>query len=417
MFIGKLKQAVFLIIFSFSSANIFAQDTVRLNIEAAEKIFLQKNSALLAQKYNIDAQRALIIQARLYPNPNISYVRGLNKPDSLKAEQAVQIQQVILLAGKRKKQIAMAETNTLLAEDNYLDLLRTLKYTLRSDFFSIYYWQQTSRVYDEEINALKKILTAFEKEMEKGYIAKTEVMRVKAQLYSLQSEYNDLRNQINDAESEVRTVIDSLGIYIVPIIDTVKIANVDPLKYPLSTLLDSAAKNRSDLMTARHNLALSNQNYKYQKALAVPDVTLSGSYDTYGSAWPFIKIAGVSMDIPVFNRNQGNIKSSKFQIKSDEAALQSVQIQYEENVYRSLEKAITQHNLYKSLDKNFPKEMDILSKAVLDNYTKRNIGLLDFLNFYDSYKQNIVQLNNILGNLANSYENIDFMTGTDFFYK
>jgi cobalt-zinc-cadmium efflux system outer membrane protein len=79
--------------------------------------------------------------------------------------------------------------------------------------------------------------------------------------------------------------------------------------------------------------------------------------------------------------------------------------------------AITQYKLYSGLDKNFSKEFDSLSKDVLEQYLKRNMGLLDFLTFYDSYKTNIVQLNNILSNLANAYENIDYVTGTDFFYK
>ena len=47
-------------------------DTVYLKLPDAEKMFLDSNFLLLAQKYNVDAQKALIIQARLWPNPNFS---------------------------------------------------------------------------------------------------------------------------------------------------------------------------------------------------------------------------------------------------------------------------------------------------------------------------------------------------------
>ncbi len=59
-------------------------DTLRINLDSAERLFISGNYTLLAQKYNIDAQKALIIQARLWPNPNLSFDHGpvipLNDP-------------------------------------------------------------------------------------------------------------------------------------------------------------------------------------------------------------------------------------------------------------------------------------------------------------------------------------------------
>jgi len=408
----------------FGQAPNKVPDTLRVTLTDAEQLFLQKNLLLLAAKYNVEAQRAFVLQTKLYPNPYLTYTNAVYNSINKKyfdvghqSDNTPGISQLILLAGKRKKQVGMAETGSLLAEDKYLDLLRTLKFTLRSDFFSTYYLQQTEKVFLKEIDALKKILSAFQSQLDKGNISKTEVVRVQAQLYALQSEYNDLKNSINDNESEVRTLLDSLGIYVVPVIDTTKIESADPLKYTLNNLLDSASKNRTDLKLARHSLMLSNQNLTYQKSLAVPDITLGTMFTQASNFIPNEMAYAFGLSVPLFNRNQGNIKSAKFQIKSYEANLKSVQLQYEENVYRAWEKALTQYNLFQSFDKNFSHQFDQLARSVLDNYTKRNIGLLDFLNFYESYKQNTVQLNSIRSDLANSYENINYMTGTDFFNK
>ena len=86
----------------------------------------------------------------------------------------------------------MAEANATIAEYQFFDLLRTLKYTLRTDFFNIYYFMESAKVYDAEIHALQEIVTAFAQQEGKGYISKKEVVRIKAQLYSFQNEYNDL---------------------------------------------------------------------------------------------------------------------------------------------------------------------------------------------------------------------------------
>src|SRR5271167_1518222 len=108
------------------------QDTLRLQLPEAEKMFLDSNLQLLAQRYNIDANQALVIQARLWPNPNFSvghtlYSAQLHQffPTGPNDETTLQLDQVILLAGKRNKQIRIAQANVELTQYQFFDLLRT----------------------------------------------------------------------------------------------------------------------------------------------------------------------------------------------------------------------------------------------------------------------------------------------------
>lgn len=405
---------------------VHAQDTLRLTLPEAESRFLNANLSLLAQKYNINAQRAFVIQAKLYPNPNINISQGAYNTQTHKwfqtsktdGEEAAQLQQLIILAHKIKKQTRIAETNVELAEYSFYDLLRNLKFTLRNDFYSIFYLQQSARVYSQEIESLKKIRDVFEQQRDKGYIARTEVIRIKAQLYSLQNELNDLLNQINDKESELRLVIQSTpNVYLAPEVDTSKVLSENPLSFPLQALIDSAYQNRPDLLLARGNVKLAKQNYDYQKSLAVPDLTVGPSYDKNGSYIHNFNAVSLGFNIPIFNRNQGNIKGYKNLIGFNNLQAQNVQKTVEEQVYRAVQRAVDADKLYQSIDKSFTKEFSQLAQAVYENYLKRNISLLDFLNFYDSYKTYIVQQNYILQNRAGALENINFLTGTNFFNK
>src|SRR5579885_663517 len=72
-------QGLFVVFFSYNShaQNNLINDTISLNLRNAEDTFLKNNLSLLAQKFNINAQKALILQAKLYPNPNINIVQGL----------------------------------------------------------------------------------------------------------------------------------------------------------------------------------------------------------------------------------------------------------------------------------------------------------------------------------------------------
>ncbi|HEV3413378.1 MAG TPA: hypothetical protein VG101_12930, partial [Puia sp.] len=65
-----------LIIITFISPARAQRDTLKIDLFHAEKIFLDSNFQLLAQRYNIDVQRALILQAKLWPNPNLSIAQG-----------------------------------------------------------------------------------------------------------------------------------------------------------------------------------------------------------------------------------------------------------------------------------------------------------------------------------------------------
>jgi len=400
----------------------FQTDTLHISLDSAERTFLHNNLLLLAQKYNIDAQKALIIQARLYPNPNIAisntfYQTQTNKllPVGSNGELQTTLSQIIILAGKRNKQIKIAETNVKLAEYQFYDLIRTLKYALRTDFFNIYYQQQSAKVYDQEIRSLQQVVNAFEQQKGKGYIAEKEVVRIKAQLYSLESEYNDLVNQINDIQSELRLILQVKDYYIDPIVNNNTIAGLSPDKYSLATMIDSAYHARTDLKIAKTTVDLSRQNYSLQKAMAVPDVTLQLGYDQQGSYIKNFNSLGFGIDVPLFNRNQGNIKSAKSIIDFSATSQKSTEATVEEQIYRSLQKAYDNNTLYHKIDPSFGKDFERLKNEVLINYKKRNIGLLDFLDFYDSFKQNTLQINTVKFNRISAFEDINFYTGTNFF--
>jgi outer membrane protein, heavy metal efflux system len=400
-------------------------DTLRINLDSAERLFITGNYTLLAQKYNIQSQKALEIQAKLYPNPNLSLFYSLYNsqtkkffpigPDSSGGELTAQLSQLIYLAGKRKKQVKIAEANTRLAELQFYDLIRTLKYTLRTDFYNIYFLLQSSTVYDEEIKSLQQVVHAFEEQEGKGYIAEKEVIRIKAQLYTLLGEFNNIISQINDQESELRLVLQIKGAFIFPIVDSAKLETLDPASYSLTTLLDSAYKNRSDLQIARTNVEASNLNYTYQKALAVPDLTLSLAYDQQGSYINNLTSLGAAIDLPFFNRNKGNILAAKINTQVNTALQLNTEATVQENVSHALEKAFANDKMYRTIDPKFLKDFDRLLHEVLINYQKRNLTLLDFLDFYESYKDNILSSNNIQFNRLSAFEDLNYYTGTEFF--
>jgi cobalt-zinc-cadmium efflux system outer membrane protein len=156
-------------------------------------------------------------------------------------------------------------------------------------------------------------------------------------------------------------------------------------------------------------------NLRLQKATAVPDVSLSLNYDKLGSYSNNFIGAGIAFSLPFFNRNQGNIKQAQIAIDQSQVQFQSQQDQVESDVATDYKTALRLEKLYSSFDPKFKDDFTHLIQEVYLNYEKRNLSMLEFLDFYDSYKTNTLQLNNLQLNRVISLEQLNYATGTLFF--
>lgn len=393
-------------------------DTLKLTVKQAEDQFLKNNLQLIIQRYNIDNASAQIITAKLFNNPDFSFSNGIYANDVPNAynEQSFSVSQLFTTAGKRNKNIQLAKIGVEQAKYQFFDLLRTLKFTLRNDFYSIYFQQQSAKVYDQEINSLAKTLTVFKDQYAKGNIAEKEVLRIQSQLYTLQAEYNNLQQSIDTTQSEFKLLIKvQPGVAVEPIVNYDLDGKNVVESVPYHTLLDSAYNNRYDLRLAKATAEYNNINLQLQKATAIPDFSLSVNYDKLGAYGTNYLGAGIEFNLPFFNRNQGNIKQARIAIDQSKVQLQSQQDQVESDVATNYKGALRLEKLYNSFDPQFKQDFTHLIQEVFKNYEKRNISLLEFLDFYDSYKTNTLQLNTLQLNRVVSLEQLNYVTGTPFF--
>jgi outer membrane protein, heavy metal efflux system len=396
-----------------------AQDTLRISLPEAEKQFTTRNLALMAEKYNIDIARAQVLQARLYNNPNVQLIANAWNPQQKKwfdvsnqsGEYIAGIQQLIILAGKRNRQIKMAETNTLLAENRFYDLLRTLRYTLRSDFYQGSFLQQAIAAYQVPIAALEKLTANYNELQAKGVITLKEVVRVKSLLYNLKTEQTALQNQFNDLEAELQLLLQDNHTWFVPVSDIAITQLPSVRKYMLPALMDSAYANRYDLQLAANTLVYNQQNYSLQKAMAVPDLTAGAQFDKRGSFVNNASFLTLAIDLPFFNRNQGNIKAAKIAIDQSNTNLARQRLTVENEVQQAYGKALNSEKMLNAIDPGFQNDFDKLLKSITENFEKKNISLLEFTDFYESYKQNVLQWNQLQNDRIQALESLNFSIG------
>lgn len=397
------------------------QDTLRITLQAAEQQFLDHNLALLANRYQLHIARAEMIQARLYNNPTFSYSGNLYNPELKKAfdvsnktgQYDIQLQQLVTLAGKRHKQISLAATNVLIAEFNFYDLLRTLRYSLRSTYFSLQHLQRSREAYLHQIASLQQLSNAYSSLQARGMVSLKDAVRIKSLLYALQAEETSLQNRMNELQGELQLLLQDNRHYYLP--ETINEVMASPNQYALQALVDSAYNNRYDLKVTHAQTLYHQQNLALQKAMRTPDLTLGLEFDKRGSHVNDATFLNVAMDLPFFNRNQGNIKAAQSKVAQGKVLHQQQQLTVENEVQQAYRSALNSERMLQSLDPAFQQQYDQLLLGITENFQKKNISLLEFTDFYESWRSHVLQWNQLRNEKDQAMEALNFAIGKTLF--
>ncbi|WP_288735146.1 TolC family protein [uncultured Parabacteroides sp.] len=419
---GKRFILLLLVLPAFCYVTRAEGQSVKLTLQEAGQRFASCNLELIAERYNIDIAEAGVIQARLFENPVISLeqnvynrLNGKYFDVGKEGEAVVEIEQLIYIAGQRNKRVRVEKLNKEMAVYQFEEVLRTLRSELNSKFIEIYYTRKSLSVYDKEIDYLERLLEAMKEQNEKGNISLLEKSRIQALLLSLQQERNDALNRHIALQGDMRLL---LGLEadetFEPVFDASVLKQMDTGAVSFAELAERLA-GRPDMKMARTNIQVSRANVSLQKSLAFPEVSLKGSYDRAGNFCDNYFAVGLSISVPVFNRNQGNIKSARLAVLQNTNREELARRQAETELFTSyarLEKAV---KLYRSSNFELERDFGTIIEGVNSNYQKRNISLLEFIDYYQAYKETCLQLYQTEKDVFLAMEEVNTVTGSDVF--
>ncbi|MBF9143931.1 TolC family protein [Hymenobacter properus] len=399
-------------------------DTVRLSLPDAEQRFFQNNLAVLAQQYNVTVAQAQAVQARLLDNPTI-YVeqdvlrRRITRPTvpegTAASEAVVSVQQLFSLAGRRKAAGQAAQQGAVVEQYNLQDLLRNLRYQLRTTYYDLYFKQRSLGAYATEIASLTRTVGLYQTQYEKGNIALKEVIRLRAFLFTLQSERQNLLNDVASDQTDLHVLLrDASGSQYVPLVDITKTRDLSLNGYPEQALVDTALVRRTDLNARRATLEQQNLNLRLQQKLATPDLTVGYTYDKAGNYINNYNALTLGMAVPVFNRNQGNIQAAKAQVAASKLQVDQQQLVVQNEVHQAYQLAARNDELFQNTDRDTA-PFARLMVGIEQSYAKRLLSVVEYLDFFESYKNNLVQLNTLRANRVRAFEQLNFAVGKPIF--
>lgn len=405
----------------FSVSNAKAQDTLKVSVDQIDSLFIQNSLVLLAEKYSVNAKQFLVQQERLWNNPTISAEVSAYNWDTKKAFDAGQkgekiftAQQLILLAGKRDKRINIAKYEAQISEQEFYSLSRALKFQLRTSFYSLYFSQRTINALQEQFVSLDETINTMEIQYAKGNIPYKDLMRLEALQFELSNILLKHRYTIAEEMKTLRVLINS-DKTILPLINEKSLKKYKLDSMAIQNLIDIGLLNRSDLKIQELTVEKSKWNYSLQKAMSVPDLRIGGTYDQSGSYIQNYIGVNVAMDLPVFNRNQGNIKAARAEVEREKFYYSNKELEVKNEIYMSIEKIRQSETLYQSVDKKFAKGLVQINGGILENFRKKNISLIEFVDFFETYNGVINQLNELNSKRIDAYEELNYNTGKELF--
>lgn len=384
-------------------------------------MFIKNNLLLLAERFRIDASQAQVLQASLYDNPTVTAELSTYNPEARRVldvgrqgQKTLAIEQLLYTAGKRNKRIALASESAQLTQFELLDLVRGLRFDLRTRFYSIYFQQKTLKRFDQQLLTLQSTVAAYEVQYGRQNVSLRELLRLKALLFQLSNDRTEIMFQLANDLGALRTLL-SVDQPVKPLIADESLTMYHLPGQSEDTLQQMALRNRPDLKAAVSLTRQAELNHTVQRALAVPDVRLGASYDQAGSYIQNYIGLSLAADIPLFNRNQGAIRAARSQIHYQTQLWKQKEVQIRNEVAISLQKVREVERRVQAVEQAFTTQLDELNEGVILSFRKGNINLVEFVDLVEAYNDSISHFNRLRADRVSAYEELNYLLGQDLF--
>jgi cobalt-zinc-cadmium efflux system outer membrane protein len=414
-FAGKKIRVKRYILTALSCLSIIAssaQESV-LTARQIETMFLEQNLELIAGQMNISIADAAIAEARVWDNPEFS-VSDVNVWQAGREKQfSVELSQMISLSARRSKLANVEKVGREIAVKQFEELLRGLKLELRSSIAELVYLQNMQKVFDEQKTFLEEVVAASKAQYEKGNVSRSELLRLQTALFEVEGEVNDTQAGLNTLQKTVKTLlaIDPSTVIVVADDDS---HTPSPAALNPALLIETALDCRPDLQATALQSEYHRKNITRHKSLVMPDISLGVKYDRYGGIRNNFVGVGASLQIPLFNRNKGAIKTARIQLKQNELLLEHNKKILQNEVMESF---LNYSGTYAFLERNLTNpalsELDRMLEVYAKNLLSKTISMVEYMDFMDSYRSTKERLLRNRKELRLQFEQLQFSIGQD----
>src|ERR1700686_2175645 len=394
------------------------QNTTLITLDQAIDLALSHNHSIKASRTLILQNQDQEITANLRPNPTggfDSQFVPFFSPQDFSGTNLDQTQQFDIGIGylferghKRQRRLQAARDQTAVTRVQVTDAERTLAFNVGQQFVSVLLAESTLQFALQDLQGFQQTVDISETQLKAGYIGEGDYLKIKLQLLQFQTDVSSARLAKKEALVGLRGF---LGYNAVPAdFDVIGDLAYEPLKGNLEDLQRKAMRERPDYRAAELGITAAQSQIRLAKANAKVDV--NGTYDFTHVSGENAASIFVNFELPIFNRNQGEIARTGYaltQAQEQQQAVSDTVLSDVANAYEAVKSNDEVVQLYTSgYLKQAQDSRDISEYA----YKRGAASLLDFLDAERSYRSVQLAYRQALASYMTALEQLKEAVGT-----
>ena len=279
---------------------------------------LSSNGEIAAVRLEIDRARARLRQAGLRPNPTLDFEQSNGKytGSSGESETIIGVALPLEVGGQRRRRIELARAGLEAVEAEVADRERRLAAEVRSVYVEALAALRELEI-TENLNNLDLQTTRFiQARVNEGETAPIELNLVRVEVDRLRSRRALVEGRLKASLLKLKNLAGISAAEPLRLREDLSKPVLPAPPASLAAAIDIALRHRPDLKLARLNEEVAQAGLSLTRANSTPDVTAFSRYTLNRSSYEDTPVGvrsdrdklltfGVSVGIPVFNRNQG----------------------------------------------------------------------------------------------------------------
>lgn len=355
----KLRAITSLLLILWTPLTLFAQtpSTVSsdyLSLETAMDQFLRKNLSVEAARLEVGVAQAERIGARLRPRPGLTIsaenlrLSGETPANRLQ-EYGISVAQPIELGNRRALRMEVAERAVSVSEARLMEVLRRQLFDVKRTYYESVLARVLLDIEQENRDNFEGLVKFNTVRFEEGYIAEGDLIKVRLERTKFDFAVANAELALRRAKIRLLELIGEGDFDRALRVETSNRLQVPPVDLNLAQLKETALVNRPEIKVAEAQLALAGVSIKLERSEAKGEVTPYVGYKRVGV--DNTVLAGVTVPLPIGNRNQSGIARAEAEQKVSETNLNLVRnrtLAEVETAYRAYETAREQVRAYEA---------------------------------------------------------------------
>jgi cobalt-zinc-cadmium efflux system outer membrane protein len=285
-----------------------APRTQAFTLDDLVRIAVERNPRLTRAAFAVDAAHGRYVQAGVYPNPVFAFAADeLGDRTGPPGILSPQVSQEIVRGGKLRLSQAVAAKEVDQAALAVLAERYALIGAVRVAFYDAYALQERAAILADLVRISEESVNRLRPGVEKGAVAKLDLLQLEIERERTRAEAMAVERELPTAFHRLASVV---GVKELPPVLLAGSFDQPVPEYDAVRTRELVLGVHPQVRSAKVGIERAQFALQRAKAEPVPNVTISSGYTRQSQNRSNDWLVGVSVPLPVWNKNQGNIRAA-----------------------------------------------------------------------------------------------------------